>query len=119
MKRILTLVLAVAAFLAAENTADAQLLKNLVNKVTSKTTETTTTTASTTDATVNGKAAGVALRALYTQYKADGKLDMATLIILLMLLHSQQMFRVSRVSQIRLRSIRISLQDLFLDQTTL
>ena len=31
MKRILTLVLAVAAFLAAENTADAQLLKNLVN----------------------------------------------------------------------------------------
>ena len=79
MKRILTLVLAVAAFLAAENTADAQLLKNLVNKVTSKTTETTTTTASTTDATVNGKAAGVALRALYTQYMADGKLDMANL----------------------------------------
>ena len=79
MKRILTLVLAVAAFFAAENTADAQLLKNLVNKFSGKTTETTTTATTTTDATVNGKTAGVALRALYTQYKADGKLDMANL----------------------------------------
>ena len=52
MKRILTFVLAVSAFFAAENTADAQLLKNLVNKVAGKTTATTTTAA---DATVNGK----------------------------------------------------------------
>ena len=66
-----------AAFLAAENTADAQLLKNLLNKV-KGTTETTTTTTETA-ATANGKAAGAALRALYTQYKADGKIDMANL----------------------------------------
>ncbi len=81
MKRILTIVLAAAAFLAAENTADAQFLKNLVNKVKGNTTETTTTTATETAsaATVDGKAAGVALRALYTQYKADGKLDMGNL----------------------------------------
>jgi hypothetical protein len=81
MKRILTIVLAAAAFLAAENTADAQFLKNLVNKVKGNTTEATTTTASeaVSAATVDGKAAGVALRALYTQYKADGKLDMGNL----------------------------------------
>lgn len=81
MKRILTIVLAAAAFLAAENTADAQFLKNLVNKVKGNTTEATTTTATETAsaATVDGKAAGVALRALYTQYKADGKLDMGNL----------------------------------------
>lgn len=81
MKRILTIVLAAAAFLAAENTADAQFLKNLVNKVKGNTTEATTTTSTETAsaATVDGKAAGVALRALYTQYKADGKLDMGNL----------------------------------------
>ena len=73
MRRILTIVLSVAAFLAVENKADAQLLKNLLNKGTN----TTTTNAST--ATTNGKAAGAALRALYTQYKADGKLDMSNL----------------------------------------
>ena len=77
MKRILTIIVAMAAFLAAENTADAQLLKNLLNKV-KGTTETTTTTTETA-ATANGKAAGAALRALYTQYKADGKMDMANL----------------------------------------
>ena len=77
MKRILTIIVAMAAFLAAENTADAQLLKNLLNKV-KGTTETTTTTTETA-ATANGKAAGAALRALYTQYKADGKIDMANL----------------------------------------
>ena len=74
MKRILTIIVAMAAFLAAENTADAQLLKNLLKKATT-TTETTTTT----EATSNGKAAGAALKALYAQYKADGKLDMSTL----------------------------------------
>ena len=75
MKRILTIIVAMAAFLAAENTADAQLLKKLLGgKSTTTTTETTTTTATT-----NGQAAGVALKALYTQYKADGKLDMGNL----------------------------------------
>ena len=82
MKRILTIIVAMAAFLAAENTADAQLLKNLLNKVKGNTTETTTTTTATetvTPATSDGQAAGVALKALYGQYKADGKLDMSNL----------------------------------------
>ena len=82
MKRILTIIVAMAAFLAAENTADAQLLKNLLNKVKGNTTETTTTTATTTEATAattNGQAAGAALKALYSQYKADGKVDMGNL----------------------------------------
>lgn len=85
MKRIIAILLTAAAFLAAENTADAQFLKNLVNKVKGTSTETTTTPATETPAetvtaaTANGKAAGGALRALYTQYKADGKMDMANL----------------------------------------
>lgn len=85
MKRILTIVVAMTAFLAAENTADAQFLKNLLNKVKGTSTETTTTTTTTTPAetataaTSNGQAAGVALKSLFTQYKADGKLDMGNL----------------------------------------
>ena len=75
MKRILTIIVAMAAFLAAENTADAQLLKKLLGGKSTATTVTTTTTTATT----NGQAAGVALKALYTQYKADGKLDMGNL----------------------------------------
>ena len=73
------------AFLAAENTADAQFLKNLLNKVKGTSTETTTTTTTATPAetataaTSNGQAAGVALKSLFTQYKADGKLDMGNL----------------------------------------
>lgn len=59
--------------MASEATASAQLLKNLFKKAT---TETTTTT---TAATTNGQAAGAALKALYTQYKTDGKLDMANI----------------------------------------
>ena len=85
MKRILAIVLVATAFLVTENTADAQFLKNLLNKV-KGTTETTATEASATTAaetastaTVDGKAAGVALRALFTQYKADGKFDMGNL----------------------------------------
>ena len=85
MKRILAIVLVATAFLATENTADAQFHKNLLNKV-KGTTETTATEASATTAaetastaTVDGKAAGVALRALFTQYKADGKFDMGNL----------------------------------------
>ena len=72
MKRIITIVMAVAAFLAAEHTADAQLLKNLLKKAT---TETTAASA----ATSNGQAAGAALKALYTQYKADGKIDLSNI----------------------------------------
>lgn len=82
MKRIFTILVAMAAFLAAENTADAQLLKNLLNKVKGNTTETTTTTTATETvalATSEGQAAGVALKALYGQYKTDGKLDMSNL----------------------------------------
>lgn len=82
MKRIFTILVAMAAFLAAENTADAQLLKNLLNKVKGNTTETTTTMTATetvAPATSEGQAAGVALKALYGQYKADGKLDMSNL----------------------------------------
>ena len=85
MKRILTIVVAMTAFFAAENTADAQFLKNLLNKVKGTSTETTTTTTTTTPAetattaTSNGQAAGVALKSLFTQYKADGKLDMGNL----------------------------------------
>ena len=41
--------------------------------------ETTTTTQTTTAATSNGQAAGVALKALYSQYKIDGKVDMGNL----------------------------------------
>ena len=77
MKRIFTLVFTIAAFLVAENTSDAQVLKNLLNKVTGKSTEAAATTTST--ATTSGKTAGIALKALYTQYKADGKLDMSNL----------------------------------------
>ena len=78
MRRILTIVLAAVAFFAAENTSDAQVLKNLLNKVTGSST-TTTTTETVSEATTNGKAAGAALKALYTQYKADKKLDMSNL----------------------------------------
>ena len=88
MKRIFTILVAMAAFLAAENTADAQLLKNLLNKVKGNTTETTTTTTATetvAPATSEGQAAGVALKALYGQYKTDGKLDMSNLTNLMKL----------------------------------
>lgn len=77
MKRLARLILVAAIGLfVAETTADAQLLKNLLKKATS--TETTTTT-TTTEATSNGKAAGAALKALYSQYKTDGKVDMSNL----------------------------------------
>ena len=81
MKQIVKIFIAAAvALFAAEATADAQLLKNLLNKAKSTTTETTTTTETVSEATTNGQAAGAALRALYTQYKADGKkLDMSNL----------------------------------------
>lgn len=73
MKRIITIVVTLAAFLiAAESNADAQLLKNLLNKAKTETKTTVT-------ATTNGQAAGAALKSLYGQYKSEGKLDMANL----------------------------------------
>lgn len=77
MKRIYVILVALASFMAAETTADAQVLKNLLKKATG--TSTTTETSTETAATTNGKAAGAALRALYTQYKADGKLNISNL----------------------------------------
>lgn len=77
MKRVITILVAMTAFFAAENTADAQFLKNLLNKA-KGTTEAAAETA-VTAATTNGQAAGAALKALYSQYKADGKLDMGNL----------------------------------------
>ena len=47
MKRIITIVIAMTAFIASENTADAQFLKNLLNKVKGTTTTTTTETSGT------------------------------------------------------------------------
>jgi hypothetical protein len=74
MKRLsFIFALAIAAFLSSQTVAEAQVLKNLLKQATSSTT--TTESAGTT----NGKAAGSALKSLYTQYKADGKLDMSNL----------------------------------------
>lgn len=75
MKRIITILVTLAAFVAFESTADAQLLKNLFKKATT----TATTPTQNTTANTNGQAAGAALKSLYSQYKADGKLDMANL----------------------------------------
>lgn len=72
MKRIITIALvSLVGFMAADTTASAQLLKNLFKKATTETAAPTATT--------NGQAAGAALKSLYTQYKADGKLDMANI----------------------------------------
>ena len=74
MKRLsFIFALAIAAFLSSQTVAEAQNLKNLFKQATSSTT--TTESAGTT----TGKAAGSALKSLYTQYKADGKLDMTNL----------------------------------------
>lgn len=74
MKKIANfLIIASIAFLTAEVNADAQLLKNLLNKGTEN------TTAAVSEGTSNGQQAGAALKALYTQYKTDGKLDMTNL----------------------------------------
>ena len=77
MKRIYIILVALAALFASTTTADAQKLKSLLKKVTG--TETTTETTSETAATTDGKAAGAALKALYTQYKTDGKLNISNL----------------------------------------
>lgn len=75
MKQIFKIfIVAAIAFFAAENAADAQLLKNIIQKTTSAT---HTETAS--EGKLNGKAAGAALKDLYSQYKTDKKLDMSNL----------------------------------------
>lgn len=74
MKRLsFIFALAIAAFLSSQTVAEAQILKNLLKQATSSTTITESA------GTTNGKAAGSALKSLYTQYKADGKLDMSNL----------------------------------------
>ena len=69
------LAVALIAIVASEATADAQVLKNLLKKGTSA----AATAEETSTATTNGQAAGAALKGLYKQYKADGKLDMKNL----------------------------------------
>ena len=72
MKQIVKIFIAAAvALFAAEANADAQLLKNLLNKTTGSTTTEKTTTVNA--ARSNGQTAGIALKALLAQYKADGK----------------------------------------------
>lgn len=77
MKRIYIILVVLAALCVSATSADAQTLKNLLKKATG--TDVTTETSSETAATTNGKAAGAALKALYTQYKTDGKLNISNL----------------------------------------
>lgn len=76
MKRILAIIVTFSALLAVEYDADAQFLKNLFKK---NATEAASTETAVSAATTNGQAAGAALKSLYSQYKADGKLDMGNL----------------------------------------
>lgn len=72
MKRVIKFVIvAVIAMFSVESVASAQILKNLFKK--------STATETTTAASTSGQKAGAALKALYTQYKADGKVDMSNL----------------------------------------
>ena len=70
MRRILTIFFAVAALLLAENKADAQLLKKVIDGASA-----VVSTEAATTATSQGRAAGMALNALYNTYKAEGKID--------------------------------------------
>ena len=72
MKRLFAIIFAVAALLAAEKTADAQLLKKVVDGA-----STIVNTEKASTATSQGKAAGMALNALYKTYKAQGKIDVS------------------------------------------
>ena len=69
MKRILTLIVTLAAFAAAGSSVEAQDLKGLVKKATES-----SKPQAQLDAKSQGKAAGIALKDLFAQYKADGKL---------------------------------------------
>ena len=64
-----TAFVALVALVSMESVASAQLLKNLLKQATS----TTTTTETVTAAYTQGQTAGTALKALYAQYKLDGK----------------------------------------------
>ena len=77
MKKIYIIIATLAVFVVSVTSADAQILKKLFNKSTG--TETASEATTEPAATVNGKAAGAALKALYTQYKADGKLNITNL----------------------------------------
>lgn len=77
MKKIYIIIATLAVFMVSATSADAQILKKLFNKSTG--TETASEATTEPAATVNGKAAGAALKALYTQYKADGKLNITNL----------------------------------------
>lgn len=77
MKKIYIIIATLAVFMVSVTSADAQILKKLFNKSTG--TETASEATTEPAATVNGKAAGAALKALYTQYKADGKLNITNL----------------------------------------
>ena len=70
MNKFIKLAIVVVMAVFATQTAQAQLLKNLLG---GKSTATETTATSQTTATSNGQASGAALKALYTQYKNDGK----------------------------------------------
>ena len=66
-----TAFMVLVAMISMESVASAQLLKNLFKQATSSTTTTETTTLSA--AYTDGQTAGAALKALYAQYKLDGK----------------------------------------------
>lgn len=75
MKRVIKLVLVAAiAMFSVESVASAQILKNLFKK--SAAAETTVSAAT------SGQKAGAALKSLYSQYKADGKVDMSNITTL-------------------------------------
>lgn len=70
MKRIITIIVAFAAFAAFQPSSTAQDLKGLVKKAAEN-----VMPQKEADAKSQGNAAGVALKELYAQYQADGKLS--------------------------------------------
>ena len=82
MKKLVKVVAIVAvaagAVLAGEQNANAQL-SNLWKKITGSSSSTTTTETTVSAAQTAGSETGAAIKALYTQYKADSKLDMSNL----------------------------------------
>ncbi len=78
VKLIAIAVLALGAALAGEQNANAQL-SNLWKKITGSSSSTTTTETTVSAAQTSGSETGAALKALYTQYKADKKLDMSNI----------------------------------------
>lgn len=75
MKRVIKfVVVALIAMFSVESAAEAQILKNLFKK--------SVATEATASAATSGQKAGAALKSLYSQYKADGKVDMSNLTTL-------------------------------------